>query len=174
MKTIFSLNAFALLAFVFISSGLKSQTIDLSTQPKANQPDVHINVNRELDKDGNVVRYDSTYSWSWSGDGSQVMQDGIVKDSITNNIFRQFGFNGFSDEPFFNSFGFANDSLSDQIFNNPSIDSMQKQMLEMMQRQQEMINEMIKRQQVPSVTPDNKNNQKTIPEKKTSGNGIDI
>ncbi|HBS89085.1 MAG: hypothetical protein A2W91_06515 [Bacteroidetes bacterium GWF2_38_335] len=48
---------------------------------QTNEPKVDIKVNRELDENGNVVRYDSVYTWSWSSSGNiadQKMIDSLL------------------------------------------------------------------------------------------------
>jgi hypothetical protein len=141
-----------------------AQSVDQGTnQKKNNEPDVHISVNRELDNNGNVTRYDSTYSWSWSSDGSQpVPQNFFLNDS------NQIGF--------FDKNIFFDDSLINQSFNDPVFNNFEKQMQEMMQRQQQMMNEFFSQPPL-SPAPEEKNDKKKeqkAPSKKTSGNGIDI
>ncbi len=70
-------------------------------------PEENIKVNKEFDKDGNLVRYDSTYTSFYSN----IKNDTIKTDSIFNN-FRSF-FNHaypFSNQFFFNDL-FFQDSL---------------------------------------------------------------
>jgi hypothetical protein len=70
-------------------------------------PQTNIKVNKEYDKNGNIVKYDSTYSSYYSN----VKDNQHLIDSIFNNFKEQF--NGkyfFSDEPYFNDF-FFQDSL---------------------------------------------------------------
>jgi hypothetical protein len=171
MNKIFSLKIIALLGFVFMSFSIKSQNIEVPDKSKNNEPDVQINVNRELDKDGNVVKYDSTYSWSWSSDGTQ---GNFFNDSINLKFFNQFDHNNLFDDPFFSSFGFSNDSLANNNSANSNFDALQKQMIEMMQRQQQMMNEMFNQKPSIITEPDKNNEQNIAPEKKASGNGIDI
>lgn len=141
------------------------------TPEKNNQPDVHVNVNRELDKDGNVIRYDSTYSWSWSSDGSQPIPENLFNDSSRLGSFDK---NMFFNDPFFNPFG--SDSTLNPSLNDPFFNNFENQMQEMMQRQRQMMDELFG--QPPVIpAPDQKNNEKIeqkAPQKKTSGNGIDI
>jgi hypothetical protein len=173
MKKLFSLKTIVLLAFIFNSFNIKSQNIELPNQGKNNEPDVQINVQRELDNNGNVVRYDSAYTWTWSSDGTQGMQRNFLNDSINLKFQNQLDGNNVFNDPFFNSFGFSKDSLSTNMFGNSNFDALQKQMIELMQRQQQMMNEMFN--QSPSNAEPNKNKeQNTAPEKKTSGNWIDI
>ena len=47
-----------------------------------NAPKTDIKVNKEYDKDGNLIRYDSTYSSYYSN----ILNDTILGDSIFNNF----------------------------------------------------------------------------------------
>jgi hypothetical protein len=70
-------------------------------------PQTIIKVDKEYDKDGNLIKYDSTYSYYYSN----VKRDTNMMDSILNNFkthFNQRYF--FSEDPFFNNF-FFQDSL---------------------------------------------------------------
>lgn len=100
-----------------------------------NQPKVHINVNKQFDENGNVVRYDSTYSWSWTN------MDENVSDSILNRFFLNSNFiwdNPFSvfddDSFFFNHFSLP--LLNDPFFNfDFNQELLNKQKLWMQERQ---------------------------------------
>ena len=96
MKTTFYFKTFLLLllfVIIYYSNNIQAQNKSES------KPDVHINVNREFDEKGNVIKYDSTYSWSWSSDGSQGINDSISAKfpQILNN-------KSFFDNPFSNQF----------------------------------------------------------------------
>lgn len=171
MKKLFSLKTIALLIFVFISLNIKSQNIELPDKSKNNEPDVQINVNKELDNNGNVIRYDSTYSWSWSSDGTQGK---FFNDSMNVRFFNQLDGNNMFDDTFFSSFGFSNDTIPNKQFGDSNFEVLQKQMIEMMQRQQQMMNEMFNQKPPIIPEPDKNNEQNIAPEKKISGNGIDI
>ena len=158
---------------IFISTNIKSQNIEIPDQTKNNKPDVHINVNRELDNNGNVIRYDSTYTWSWSNNGNQNMNGKFFTDSTNSKFSNHLGNTDLLNDPFFKSFSFSNDTTNNHILNNSNFDAMQQQMIEMMQRQQQMINEMFNQQQISPI-PEKNNNQNSEPEKKHTGNGIDI
>jgi hypothetical protein len=76
-------------------------------QKGKDEPQVNYKVNKEYDENGNLIRYDSTYSYYYSN----VENDSVAKDSIIdvfkNQLNHQFFF---SDDPFFNDF-FFQDSL---------------------------------------------------------------
>ena len=55
---------------VTVFASLTNQSIAQESKGnKPAKPDVKIKVNKEYDEKGNVTRYDSTYSYSWSGNG---------------------------------------------------------------------------------------------------------
>jgi hypothetical protein len=83
-----------------------------------NQPKVNINVHRKYDKKGNEVGYDSTYTWSWSSNGS------MPSDSMMRSMEKNFGMNfssGFPNEEMFGPGFFGNDSLMGQGEPNDSL-----------------------------------------------------
>lgn len=82
---------------------------------KPNSPKEDIKVNREYDEQGNLIKFDSVYSYSWSGD-TTMMKSFSPKD-FENLFGNHFGF--FSDStsagnPFFEDF----DLLFAQPFGN--------------------------------------------------------
>jgi hypothetical protein len=74
-----------LIMFIFAGSVVFSQT------GNGKQPDVKIDVKKELDEKGNVKRYDSTYTFSWSGNRN------VNIDSIFRSLNENFGFSPFTD-----------------------------------------------------------------------------
>ncbi len=72
-----------------------------------NAPKEDIKVNREYDEDGNLIRYDSTYTYFYSN----IENDTIAEDSIFTNFKNMFELQyPFSYKPYFNNF-FFRDSL---------------------------------------------------------------
>jgi hypothetical protein len=70
-------------------------------------PQTNIKVNKEYDKNGNLIKYDSTYSSYYSS----VKGDSILQDSIFNNFASHFNQSYFfSNHPYFDNF-FFQDSL---------------------------------------------------------------
>ena len=97
-------------------SGCQAQEVqkekDNSINLEKNKPQTSIIVNKEYDEDGNLIRYDSTYSSYYSNiQGDSLMGDSIMK-SFKNDLFKHFPM---SRSPFFESF-FFEDSLSDYDF----------------------------------------------------------
>jgi len=167
MKTLFRFKTFLLLflfVIIYYSNNIQAQNKSES------KPDVHINVNREFDEKGNVIKYDSTYSWSWSSDGSQSINDSIAAKfpQILNN-------KSFFDNSFNNQFNFFNDTTF--FGNDPMFGNFEKQMQEMLQRQQQMFDEIYK--QIPDSLNNKKNNksdrERIEPQQNKSQNkGIDL
>lgn len=92
------------------------------------KPHEDIKVNKFYDKNGNLTRYDSTYTYFYSSDGNAQNQDSVFKE-----LYKQFGFNDnfFSLSPFgsFNPFGdsdfdklrkhFGLPDINDDFFSSP-------------------------------------------------------
>jgi hypothetical protein len=78
-----------------------------------NLPESNITVNKEYDEDGNLIRYDSTYSWSYSGSE----RDTLFNDTLffgNNGYFDRRNF--FPDIPFLNKDFFNNRIFTDSLF----------------------------------------------------------
>jgi len=92
MKRITLLVLAILLGLGFsIGQSKKANQTDVSALPKTNQeaknkPQTNVKVNKEYDKNGNLISYDSTYSWSYSSSGDNPM----VSDSMLNELKRFF------------------------------------------------------------------------------------
>lgn len=79
------------------------------------QPDERVEVNKEYDEDGNLVRYDSTYSYSYSSSGmSGVQMDSLMKQWQQQHAQMFSGFNLHA-SPLFNPW--ATDSIVSPLFN---------------------------------------------------------
>ncbi len=84
-----------------------AQTQKSEKEAKGNKPQTSIKVNRQYDKNGNLIKFDSTYSSYYSN----VKGDTTLKDSILNKFKKEFNKSYlFSNEPYFNNF-FFQDSL---------------------------------------------------------------
>lgn len=71
------------------------------------KPNSNIKVNKEFDKDGNLIRYDSAYSYYYSNIGN----DSARLDSVFNSFKKRFNQEySFAEDPLFKSF-FFEDSL---------------------------------------------------------------
>ncbi len=94
----------------FLSCNGQKGTIN--SQTADNQPQKNIKVNKEYDENGNLVKYDSTYSYYYSNIG----EDSAIRDSIFENFTKHFNQNySFSDHPYFRDF-FFEDSLLNYDF----------------------------------------------------------
>jgi hypothetical protein len=117
-KTI-AMKKIAYLLFVVVFPVLANAQIIDST----NAPDVQVRVNREYDEDGNLIRYDSVYTYSYnSNDFSSNEWDSIFNDQFNsdyneynldhffNRPMRGFPYRFHFDEDFFDRFEFYNDT----------------------------------------------------------------
>jgi hypothetical protein len=83
------------------------QTKNKENKVKDNLPQTNIKVNKEYDKNGNIVKYDSSYSSYYSN----IKGDTVLKDSIFRDFKNQFNQSYFfSSKPYFKNF-FFEDSL---------------------------------------------------------------
>jgi hypothetical protein len=93
------------ISLVSCNSQVKTQYKENKTNP--NQPQTNVKVNKQYDEKGNIIKYDSTYSYYYSN----VKSDTNLRDSIFNKFKNQFNQRYFfSKDPFFNNF-FFQDSL---------------------------------------------------------------
>ncbi|MBV5314874.1 MAG: hypothetical protein JZU47_16350 [Prolixibacteraceae bacterium] len=79
---------------------------------KPNSPKEDIKVNREYDEQGNLIRFDSTYTYNWSGD-TTLMNSILPKDmnGLLNDQFMLLNDSSFMGKSFFDDF--------DQLFFSP-------------------------------------------------------
>jgi len=157
-----------ILLFLFVITIFRNNIY--AQNQKSSLPDEHINVNKEFDEKGNVIKYDSTYSWSWSSDGSQSINDSIAAKfpQILNN-------KSFFDNSFNNQFNFFNDTTF--FGNDPLFGNFEKQIHDMMKHQQQMFDEIYK--QLPDSLENNKNNKSDgnrieLQQNKSQNKGIDL
>jgi len=93
------------LLIVTACSGQKNE--NTISKAKENQPKTNIQVNKEYDELGNLIKYDSTYSYYYSN----IENDIFLRDSIINQFKNNFNTQYlFSKDPFFSDF-FFRDSL---------------------------------------------------------------
>ncbi len=96
----------ATLVFTFLSMGISS-----AQKQDSIRPNEKIEVNREYDEAGNLIRYDSIYSYSSTGGSlSEKKMDSILSHFFSDKDFmpsiNSFDFNDFMiPENFFNNFG---------------------------------------------------------------------
>ena len=127
-----------LILFGYMNFGgmVKAQILfDNSDTLQYNVPQENIEVRTETDENGNIISYDSSYSWSYYGDGSGSFNI----DSMFGGFSFQFPDDDFFNmDPFFNfSFGVdTNAQYYDPFQNNFD------QLFEMMEQHQRMMEEM--------------------------------
>ncbi len=96
-----------ILSALFLLAGIAAHAQNLksdSLNNKANKPQIQIKVKKVYDKNGNIIRYDSTYTWTYN---SQNGKKSIRIDSLMRHFM-----------PFFRKN--LPDSLL-QVFGNPDI-----------------------------------------------------
>lgn len=94
--------------FVLIFTGCRGQNAKPNeSELLQNQPKTDIQVNKEYDENGNLIRYDSSYSYYYSN----IQNEPVLGDSLLNEFKGYFNNNCFfSKDPFFNDLFFG-DSL---------------------------------------------------------------
>ena len=101
-----------------VLSGCKGQNneeANNTSKETINQPQTEVKVNKEYDENGNVVRYDSTYSYYYSN----IDGDSLLEDSIMSNFKNHLNINfGFSSDPFFDDFFFQDSLMQYDFYNN--------------------------------------------------------
>ena len=102
-----------------------------NAQTKQAKPEEKSIVNKEFDENGNLIKYDSTFVWSWGGDSTFQFQfpmneffsgknfpgfDEMFADSVFVNHFNHLPF-GLNNEEFFSQFGqqFPDSAFSQQF-----------------------------------------------------------
>jgi len=78
MRDFYFKRTFALILLLMLSGFIL--TFKSGAQKKENsQPEINIDVKKEYDEKGNIILYDSTYSWSSSGDAVDMDIDSLLK-----------------------------------------------------------------------------------------------
>jgi hypothetical protein len=105
------------LVSVLLTVGLSScngQERKKTVTKDQNKPKTNIKVIKKYDKNGNLVKYDSTYSYYYSN----VKNDSIVRDSAFSQFRRYFNNKyKFSEEPFFRDLFFQDSLLKYDFYN---------------------------------------------------------
>jgi len=96
-----------IISVALISCNGQTKSQETVSKADTNAPHTDIKVKKEYDKNGNLVKFDSTYSYYYSN----IKNNSRLRDSIFNNFKDQFNHKYFfSKDPFFNDFFFS-DSL---------------------------------------------------------------
>ena len=109
------------LALSLTLNGCNGQIKDEKSVKTENpDPNTHVSVNKEFDDNGNLIRYDSTYSYFYSN----IKDDTLLEDSILNAFKEHFNHQyNFSTQSFFNNLFFEDsllfyDFYKDEFFSN--------------------------------------------------------
>lgn len=137
--------------FLSLLIGFQLTLFAQKSKSEKTTPKEDIRVNREYDENGNLIKFDSIYSYSWSGD--TTLQNTISPESLQNlfgdhlGVFSDSTFFGHSifddfDRSFFSPFGSKNDSILSKTPGMPPFQQQQKTMDEMMKILQQQMKEM--------------------------------
>ena len=92
-----------------------------------NKPKISYKVNKQVDKNGNLIKYDSTYTYVYSGTEGKAFS-ALNTDSILNNfstepfkLFNKKNKSSFNDDMFFDEHFFDNTFFEKQIQLNNSL-----------------------------------------------------
>lgn len=98
--------------FSFLNLCLIISLVAQNSVKKQSQPQENSKVTREYDEKGNLIKFDSVYSYSWSGDST------MMKQFSPEDLSKMFGggFNFFADSTFNNQSFFSD---FDKMFANP-------------------------------------------------------
>ncbi len=95
--------------------GQNNEEANNTSKETINQPQTEVKVNKEYDENGNIVKYDSTYSYYYSN----IDGDFLLEDSIMSNFKNHLNINfEFSSDPFFDDFFFQDSLMQYDFYNN--------------------------------------------------------
>ncbi|TNJ42440.1 hypothetical protein KFZ70_14800 [Tamlana fucoidanivorans] len=143
MKTLKYMPLFCLLLF-FNCSGQNKD----SKAKNGNSPDENISVNKEYDEHGNLIKYDSIYSYSYSSNGK-------TPDSLKLKFQKHFNSHSFFNDAFFDDF-FQKDSISNHFdYENFFYDGFmnQDEHIKNMMRRMDSIQQLFFNQQQKPIIP---------------------
>ena len=167
--------ACSLILSLIITSCSFSQNNEKQLNANGNQPKINYKVNKQYDDKGNVIGYDSTYSYSFSDSINSLDHDtaifhsfsfpnGKFKGSFNQQLFAD---SIFKNDPFLNGGGFNNDPFSS--FNaNPfeQMNNMMKQMEDLQKQMQQNFQQFQPQPMIPA--PNNVNPKPNKPEQQIS------
>ena len=78
---------FLVLFFLIISNSSHSQLEVYIDTSKTESPNESWNVNKKYDKDGNIIQYDSSYSYSYLSNGGYLNIDSLISTFGMNNFY---------------------------------------------------------------------------------------
>jgi len=99
--------------FLFLNLCLIASLLAQNSDKKQNQPKENSKVTREYDEKGNLIKFDSLYTYSWSGGDTTMLKSFSPKDfpDMFGNDFGFFQDSTFKGHPFMDDF--------DQLFAQP-------------------------------------------------------
>ena len=123
MKRLIILLSLIFVGFIIIVAQNPKTNKAKNPKPGKNQPKEDIRVNREYDENGNLIKFDSIYSYRYSSDSDSMNFDfkdfpdsfGMNFNMFNDSAFNQSFFKDF--DPFFGSFGQNQDSLMEKFSN---------------------------------------------------------
>ena len=137
MKNIFMMALVAILANSCQAQEKKNDSFLAQKSGTSAKPKGNWKVNKQTDENGNLVRYDSIYSWSSSGNNDQIKSEDM--DSLINSIQAHFSSSMGAMPSIMGQDDFIKQFFSNGFFGNDStqvlgFEAMRKQM-EAMQQQ---------------------------------------
>lgn len=108
---------------LLFSVSVFSQDID-QKQSENKEPQVKTETRKEFDEDGNLSRYDSVYTWHWSGTGE--LSEELLKKFEKN--FDQFEKFFHEDQLKLHGFNFNEENLEEMPFDKEKMDELHKRM----------------------------------------------
>lgn len=159
---------YSLLLTIVICCYAEQMSAQEVAKSKPNKPDVRIKVNKEFDDKGNLTRFDSTYSYSWSDNGQIPMNADSIFNQFNHSfsfggdvdsVFNQFGFGTpFFNQPFthskeqFDKFFKGNQLPADSMFYSNPNDFFKRDYREILKQQQQLMDQFLK-QMYPKGDP---------------------
>lgn len=139
MKKI-ALISFALF-MLFSCNGQTSKKESNALSDKENKPKIDYKVDKKYDENGNLVAYDSVYTYYYSN----IDKDAMIKDSIFQKFNTYFETNHMLDNSFFNDFfkqeGYRKDDFFSDAFFEDHFKKDELMMNEMLQRMDSIKNQ---------------------------------
>lgn len=124
--------------FTLVSCNAQDKKVEDSKSIKISKetikPKVDYKVNKEYDENGNLIRFDSTYTYYYSN----IDKDAMLKDSIIKKFNTRFNMKDLFGNSLFNDFFQENNFNEDDFFKEDFFRGNFK-------RNQEMLNKMMKR-----------------------------
>jgi hypothetical protein len=103
------------MSLMITASCLGQSKNEKNSTENSGKPQSSFKVNKEYDKDGNLIRYDSTYSYYYSN----IRNNKPLNDSLFNNFRSRFNNRYFfSDDPYFKNFFFQDSLLKHDFYKN--------------------------------------------------------